>query len=279
MIVIDSQVHIWGRETPERPWAPGRSNAAQQPHPVSKDMMLEAMLAAGVDRAIIVPPSWEGDRNDLALEARRLHPDRFAIMGRVPITDPDSRALLAGWKNQPGMLGLRFTFHLEAQRAWLTDGTADWIWPAAAAAGLPVMVYAPDSLPALHRIAERYPELKLIVDHVGLNVERRGPAAFEAFETACALSKFPNVAIKASGMAGFSLEAYPFRDVHPYIRRLYDAFGPRRVLWGTDITRMRCSYRECVRLFTEEQPWLAGDDLDWVMGRAVCAWTGWSYNN
>ena len=70
-------------------------------------------------------------------------------------------------------------------------------------------------------------------------------------------------------------EPYPFRDLHPYIRQLVDAFGPRRVFWGTDLTRMPCPYRECVTLFTEELPWLRGADLEWVMGRGVCEWLGW----
>ncbi len=95
---------------------------------------------------MIVPPSWEGDRNDLALEAARLHPRRFAVMGRLAIERPVSRALVADWKKQPGMLGMRFTFHSDLQRPWLTDGTADWLWPAAERAQIPLMVLVPGSL-------------------------------------------------------------------------------------------------------------------------------------
>ena len=57
---------------------------------------------------------------------------------------------------------------------------------------------------------------------------------------------------------------------------LRDAFGPDRFFWGTDITRMPCSYRQCVTMFTEELPWLKGRDLELVMGRAVCDWIGWT---
>ena len=64
-------------------------------------------------------------------------------------------------------------------------------------------------------------------------------------------------------------------DLHPHIRRLVDAFGPRRTFWGTDLARVPCSYRECVTLFTEELPWLEGADLEAVMGRGVCEWLGW----
>ena len=63
------------------------------------------------------------------------------------------------------------------------------------------------------------------------------------------------------------------------IERLFDAFGPDRSFWGTDLSRMPCSYRECVTMFTEELSWLRGDDLDLVMGRALCNWVGWNLSD
>src|SRR5215471_5331455 len=134
MHIVDSQVHLWAAESPARPWPPGRATEAQKPYQILKETLLFQMDLAGVRRVVIVPPSWEGDRNDLALEAARLHPDRFAVMGRLPLERPESRGLIDHWRRQPGMLGARFTFHTPSQRAWLTDGTADWLWPAAAAA-------------------------------------------------------------------------------------------------------------------------------------------------
>ena len=89
------------------------------------------------------------------------------------------------------------------------------------------------------------------------------------------LARHPNVALKATGAPGYSREAYPFRDIHDGLHRLYDAFGPDRFFWGTDITRMPCSWRECITLFTEELPWLKDAALERVMGRALCEWIGW----
>ena len=107
--------------------------------------------------------------------------------------------------------------------------------------------------------------------------ERSWPAGRGVEAQLCALAKHPNVAVKASGMPSFSTQDYPFRDVHDAIHRLVDAFGPRRTFWGTDLTRMPCSYRECIDLFTKEQrSWLSGSDLEWVMGRGVCEWLGWA---
>jgi L-fuconolactonase len=80
-----------------------------EPHraPLGKDELLAEMARAGVDRVVIVPPSWEGDRNDLAIEAAKSHPDRFATMGRFDPDAPNARETLEGWKSQPGMLGVR----------------------------------------------------------------------------------------------------------------------------------------------------------------------------
>ncbi len=275
MDIVDSQVHIWGADTPERPWPPGRAQDAQKPYPISKETMLFQMDLAGVRRVVIVPPSWEGERNDLGLEAARTYPDRFAVMGRLTLQDAASRDKLAQWKAQPGMLGMRFTFHNEHYRHLLTDGSADWLWPAAEKAGIPLMVLMPGALDQLDRIAGAHPGLKLIIDHVGLNRRDMGVRVFDDLPKVCALAKHANVAVKASGMPSLSRERYPFRDLHPHIRTLVDAFGPQRTFWGTDLTRMPCTYYECITLFTEHLPWLQGEDLAWVMGRGICEWLGW----
>ncbi len=65
--------------------------------------------------------------------------------------------------------------------------------------------------------------------------------------------------------------------MHDGLQRIFDAYGPDRFFWGTDITRMPCSYRQCVTMFTEELPWLKGQDLEKVMGRGLTKWIGWNY--
>jgi hypothetical protein len=90
-----------------------------------------------------------------------------------------------------------------------------------------------------------------------------------------ALARYRNVAVKATGQEGYAEDAYPFRSLHPHLGRCFDAFGPERMFWSTDITRMPCSWRQCVSLFTEELPWLKGRDRDLVMGEALCNWIGW----
>jgi predicted TIM-barrel fold metal-dependent hydrolase len=271
MLIVDAQVHIWGANTPERPWPAGRSSP-HRPQPFSKDDLLKEMDAAGVARVVIVPPSWEGDRNDLALEAARLHPDRFAVMGRPPA----AARSLSDWRDQPGMLGLRVTSNTAEARGLFDDHTG-WVWNEAERAGIPVMVSPSGLLPQVGRIAEHHPGLKLVIDHLAL-LRAKDNAAFDDLPKLLRLARLPNVAVKASALPAYSSHDYPCYNLHPYLRRVFDAFGPRRVFWGTDLTQLPCTYRQAITLFTEELPWLSAADQEWVIGRAICDWLSWPIN-
>jgi predicted TIM-barrel fold metal-dependent hydrolase len=157
----------------------------------------------------------------------------------------------------------------------MTDGSLDWLWPAAERAGVPVALAAALFLPTVGQIAERHPGLKLIVDHMAVPPGSRGESAYRFQPELLALAKYPNVAVKATGQPGYAEDAYPFRSFHEHLHRCFDAFGANRMFWGTDITRMPCSWRQCVTVFTEELPWLKGRDLELVMGEALCNWVGW----
>ena len=105
--------------------------------------------------------------------------------------------------------------------------------------------------------------------------ERRIPAAIS---DSVALARYPNVSVKLSAAPNNSTEPYPFRDFLPHIRRLFDAYGPERCYWGTDVTNSfaRATYRQRVTQFTEELPFLTESDKDWIMGRAILARLRWT---
>src|SRR6516165_9863416 len=121
-----------------------------------------------------------------------------------------------------------------------------------------------------YRSNRRAPSRKLIIDHFG-----RPDATWSNLPDLIATAKHPNVALKATGVPSYSQEPYPYRDIHGHIRKLYDAFGPERMFWGTDITRMPTTWKQCVTMFTEELPWLPAQDKELIMGRALCAWLAW----
>lgn len=274
-VIIDSQVHIWSRNTPDRRWAPNGESYVHRATPLTAQELVVAMDASGVDRAILVPPSWEGDRNDLVLMAVQEYPGRFAAMGRLAVDDQENNHLLERWLEQPGMLGIRLTFSRGEQRHWLTNGTVDWFWPAAERAGIPVMVFAPGLTDQLSLVAARHEGLRLVVDHMGLAANELDADLTTLIRPVLELARFPNVAVKASGLPGLVSEPYPFQSLHEPIHRVLDAFGPNRVFWGSDLSRLRCSYREAVRLFSEALDFLSDNDRHWIMGNGVARWLGW----
>jgi predicted TIM-barrel fold metal-dependent hydrolase len=90
-----------------------------------------------------------------------------------------------------------------------------------------------------------------------------------------AMAAYPGVVDKATTRPIYNSDRYPYRNIHPYLRRVYDAFGPKRIFWGSDITRLPGSYRQAVTVITEEMPWLSEENKTWIMGRGICAWLGW----
>jgi predicted TIM-barrel fold metal-dependent hydrolase len=198
-------------------------------------------------------------------------------MGQFPPTDRDNAKRLPGWRKQPGMKGLRWVMYYGEHPRLLHEGAFDWIWPLLEKEGIPVSLLGGMYLPKYRWIAETHPRLTMIIDHCGLKSGTQDAACLEHIDEVVALAKLPNVAMKATGAPAYSTQPYPFRNLHDPLHRLFDAFGPERFFWGTDITRMRCTYRQCITLFTEELPWLKGQDLEKVMGRGVAKWIGWDF--
>jgi len=276
-MIVDAQVHLWTAETADWKWVPGLK--PQLPEPFTIERLVPMMDEAGVDRVVIVPPSWPGDRNDYALEATRRYPRRFRIMGKIPLQDPKGAALLPKWREQPGMAGLRVIFNTPQTLPWLTDGSVDWLWAAAEKAELPIMCFAPPSTAAFGRIAERHPGLALILDHMGTSSDMaKNNTVAQAIDATVSLAKYPNVSVKVSASPGLSREPYPWRDVAVHIKRVFDAYGPQRSYWGTDLTNTyaKGSYRQRITQFTEELPFLSESDKDWVMGRAIVERLKWT---
>src|SRR5260370_2564522 len=206
MQIVDAQIHVWGTGLPS-------SLSHRQVKSFTPKEAIALMDEGGVDAAVIHPPGWDPNSHDMAFAAVRNYPGRFAIMGSVRLDRRESRARIASWREQPGMLGLRYTFLADPARQWLHDGTLDWLWAAAEDAGVPIAALATDSLTELGRIAERHPGLRLTIDHLG---GRGGTTTLKDAEAMThipdllALARFPNVAVKATAAPCHSSHAYPF---------------------------------------------------------------------
>lgn len=266
MLIVDSQVHVWNSGVPT-----GSHSAA----PWRAEDVIRGMDEAAIFRAINHPPPWDPEAMNVADEAARRYPERLAYLGRFAPERSDNRELVRGWRQRPGMLGFRLVFNSPEQGRWFESGACDWLWREAEEAGAPIGVAAARFLPAIDKIAERHPGLKLHIDHMGVAPGLVGAEAFAHLPRLLRLARHENVAVKLSAAPLFATDPYPFHSVHHFIQQVVDAFGPERSFWGTDITRMPCRWRDCVTMFTDHMHWLRGRDLQLVMGAALLKWLDW----
>ncbi|RKP57847.1 amidohydrolase family protein [Pararobbsia silviterrae] len=270
MLIVDAQIHIW---------AAGIASAhhTHKQNPFTTEALQSEMLAAGVDCALLAPPGWDPGGNDYSLEAARVHPGRFAVTGGIDWKGPPDPRRIRDWRKQAGMYGLRLSFNTPEKQAQLAGGIADWIWTEAERADLPVMLLIPGGVPLVADIARRFPNLRICVDHLGIPRGAKDGAAFEHLPQLLSLAAFRNISVKAGGLPTYStIDAFPHPSLHGYLRQVYDAYGPERMFWASDLTRMSCRYREVVTLMTEGIPWLSQQDKRLIMGESVCHWLGWS---
>jgi L-fuconolactonase len=274
--VVDAQVHVWLPETPERPWPPGGAERARSMHrhePISGPTLLPEMREAGVDRAVLVPPFFEGYRNDYAVACATDAPESFRVMARVDLRTGDPgpvRELL----RDPVVAGVRLVF-LPADAGRVDDPGAEWLWSFAEEEDVPVMLLASGQLQALDALARARPGLRLAVDHLGLTGQATDAAIGPEIGELVALADLDNVSVKVTAVPCYSTEPYPYPSLHPFLRQLHEAFGPDRLFWGSDLSRLRGSYPDLVRLFREDLDFLTPDDVEAVMGGSVLAWLGW----
>ncbi|MFN8635041.1 MAG: amidohydrolase family protein [Chloroflexota bacterium] len=276
MLVTDAQIHLWELERPDRPWPKDGRSTPHLPNGFTAEQMLAEMDAIGVDRAVIVPPSWIGETNAYALEASEKYPNRFAVMGRF---DPEDQAFLdqlPTWLDQSHMLGIRITFNTPHFVAGLDEGIFEPLFTGCNEYKIPLMaLFSGPLLAKVPPIVEKNPNLPLIIDHMGALTRVQGPESFASIDLLLALAKYPNVYVKTTSAPSNSAESFPYRDVQPFLKQMYDAFGPQRLMWGSDITRLKGTYGECLRLFRDELDFLSADDKEWILGKSLATALNW----
>lgn len=241
---IDSQVHAYERDRPERPWR----NFLPGPAEVTGDDMVAAMDAVGVDGALLVSP-FTLYRYDASyvLEVYAKHPGRF---GLIKPFDPRSEAVteeIVEWARTPGVVGARLM--LTPRSGPADDPGLNRILAAGAKAGIPVNVLGWSQLALVRDLVRRHPNTQVVIDHVGLLqpfAPPPPPDPFAELAAVVALAAYDNVAIKISGACTLSHQPFPYPDIWEPLGQIFTAFGFDRCLWGTDWTR-------AVSLLTYEQ--------------------------
>ena len=276
MLTIDAQVHAYERNHPGRPWLGTLAGPAE----VSGDDMVAAMNAVGVDGALLVSPytmyGWDAS---YAVEVHRAHPRRFGLIKPVDPADPRVADVIANWKATPGTVAIRLMLNRIATLDPADPGI-NRVLAEAARHSFPVNILCWGCLEPVGPLAARNPNTRLVIDHLGLLQPFAPPVPKEPFAElpkVLALARHENVAIKITGACTLSHEPFPYRDIWDPLRRIFDAFGFDRCIWGTDWTRAVAlltygegveAFRVTDRLSESERKALMGETLTRVYGWA-----------
>ncbi len=277
MLVIDSQVHAYAANTPDRPW---RTNPHGWPAHVTGDEMVAAMDAVGVDGAIFVQAySLYGYDDTYVKEVQRAHPGRFAIVKPMDSTNPASEEIIAEWKKVPGAVAVRVMISPQTGTDPNSDGIPR-ILRAAAKHGMPVNLQTGGNIDIGTGLIDRHPDTRFVVDHLGIYQPRSKPAPADAWKDlpkVLDLARRPNVSLKVSGACTMSREAFPYNDIWDPLARVFDAWGFERCLWGTDWTRTfeLVNYEQGVKPFLTTTR-LTDTERAMLMGGATAKTYGWS---
>jgi L-fuconolactonase len=122
-------------------------------------------------------------------------------------------------------------------------------------------------MPQVAQLMEKLPDLTLVIDHMAdcpVNQPRE-------FEKLIALKRFPNVFVKTSHTWSLSRHPYPWLDSQELVKRLYNTFGPRRLMWGTDwpIIEGVAKYDQALTVVRDDMKFLNADDKRWILSKAI----------
>jgi L-fuconolactonase len=237
MPIIDAQLHAYERDHPGRPW----HAVLTGPPEATGDQTVSVLDASGIDGAILVS-AFTMYRYDAsyALEVRKRHPDRFALVKPVDPANPAVADVIAEWKRTPGAVGVRMLLVRSGLAQDAADPGLNRVLKEGARQSLPVNLHIAGRLDQGIELIRRNPDTQIVVDHLGLvqpHVPPKPKEPWAELPKVLTLAKLPHVAIKITGACTLSLEPFPYNDIWDPVCRMIDAFGIDRCLWGTDWTR------------------------------------------
>jgi L-fuconolactonase len=247
------------------------------------EMLLTQMAYNGVEKALLVKRSGTNDTSYL-VESMRRFPGRFSIVCQVDAGGPNALSELEHWRRE-GIETLRLR---NAARSPGGDPLA--IWKKVQELGMSVSVggsVEKFATPDFARIVEQLPDLKFVFEHLaGMGLFVIGtwsnvagamrPKPTDAdYRQALKLANYPNTYIKIHGMGEICPMPFPFKNIPPYVKMAYDAFGPQRMLWGSDWPPVvnREGYRNALNFTRDQLDYCSKDDVEWIFGKtALSIW-------
>lgn len=261
--IIDPHVHVW-KHDPQFAFAPGARVPERDATP---ETLLGLMKANGVSKTVIIQVIHY--RYDNAYLASVLKQYRGTFLGvcRVDPLNPAAPDYLSQLTEQ-GFRGVRISPSGDASGDWIRGPLMPLLWKRCGQLKVPMTVLAPITrMPDVGVLLEKMPELTVVIDHMAdCPIDR--PAELEKL---IALERYPNVFVKISHTWSISKQPYPWLDAQEYVKRLYHAFGPRRLMWATDwpIVEDRSTYPRALSVVRDEMRFLNAEDRNWMLCKTI----------
>lgn len=264
-MLIDAHLHIWQADAD---YPDQRVTTVSPACDIPETLLRGYMDEHGIRRAVLVQPRFPGEDNSLVADTAAREPDRYAAVCVVfPMRD-DAPSVLEYWVRERGCRGLRLRPTIAAEEPSFGHPASFALWQKAAELNIAVNILArPQHVPAIHRLAERFASVPIIVDHLAHPDVAAGVTG-AAFQSLLGLAKFPNVLLKPTGCSYYSQELYPYADCFPLVQAAFEAFGPRRMIWGSDFPHVLLStgYRRSLLLAERFYSFLSAAERDLLLG-------------
>jgi predicted TIM-barrel fold metal-dependent hydrolase len=256
-LVIDSHLHVWSDDTKTYP-------REETPFPAPPELLLEYMDEAGVDRCVFVLSNHYGYDNRYLVDTLQAYGGRFAGVGAVDPRGPQVGERLAALVDA-GVYSVRIRGMRETDL--FCQPESEPLWRAAGELGVSICVLCgPEQIGRVTPMVERHPEVTVVIDHfAGITVDQGMASA--PFRTLMGLAHWPNIYLKLSGLHYWG-DRYPFPRAQEHLKAGFQAFGPGRLMWGTDWPHIMFGYGyvRCANFVRRELDWLSEADAEQVMG-------------
>ena len=271
--VIDIHPHIIAVDTHRYPRAPlgGHQSAWSEKRPVSVEQLIVEQDRAGIRKAALVQASTcYGHDNSYVADAVAAYPERFTGVFSCDILALDACETMAQWMAR-GLTGLRlFTTGstMPGQAGWLDDPRSFPAWRKAEETGLPVCLQmTAEGIPQLEKVLQRFPGLRVVLDHLARPVQHDGPP-YKAADSLWGLAGFPGVYVKVTErnfVGATAGRATP----ETFFGRLVSAFGASRIAWGSNFPASERTLPELLALAQDALRFLTETDREWIFSRTA----------
>src|SRR6266568_1383041 len=236
--IVDIHPHVISTDTKRYPLNPlgGTQSSWSRERPTPFEALVAAMDEAGVDKAAIVQASTAyGHDNSYVAAAIAAYPRRFTGVFSVDVLAPDAVEKMRHWMDQ-GLSGMRlFTTGstMPGQATWFDDPRSFPAWQYAGEAGIPVcMQMTPEGFPQLRGLMERFPKVRMILDHLARPRLVDGPP-FAADKEFFDLARYPQVFLKLTPI-NVSPKEWGKATPETFFGACIKTFGASRIAWGSN---------------------------------------------